>query len=284
MTQISFPRDAAGEAVADFVDGDRASDGRRITRNLLGDNDECVAVILDPARHRELLDAEEAWEDSQEPKDSPDLPPGYRPYIHSPKATTDRLLPTEPLYAPLAHAIFGKAYDELDDKQQTKVFGVAISCLLRTTLDPDTQGAVPVLAWSHSPDNPQTRQFWQLAYKTDVDGLFLRVTANGFIGEEWAIVTGSGFKLSSGWWSREDAAMAVAAIGRVLPFIDWMSADASTLTDRSKKALAAVIRRYSSYGVREDQPEPEPLTAEQAEQPLEEPTPAPAEATGSTHA
>jgi hypothetical protein len=270
MTQISFPRANATEAVTDFLDGDRANDGRRITRNLLDDNQDCVAVILDPARHRELLDAEESWENSQEPQDYADLPAGYRPYIHSPNATTDRLLPTEPLNTPLAHAIFGKPYDELDDKQQTKILGTAISCLLRTTLDPDTQGAVPILMWSHSVDDPEPRQFWQLAYKTDVNGLFLRAEANGFFGEQWQIVTGSGWKLFSGWWSREDAARAAAAIARVLPYIDWMSADSDALTPRSKKALAAVLRRYSHVGVREDQPEPEPLTAEQAAEPLKE--------------
>lgn len=271
MTQISFPRANAEQAVADFLDGDRANDGRRITRNLLDDNDKCVAVILDPARHRELLDAETAWEDSQEPRDYADLPTGYRPYIHSPNARTDRLLPTEPLNTPLAHAIFGKPYDELDDGQQTKILGTAISCLLRTTFDPDTQGAVPILMWSHSVDDPEPRKFWQLAYKTDVNGLFLRAEANGFFGEQWQIVTGSGWKLFSGWWSRDDAARAAAAIARVLPYIDWMDASPDAFTPRSKKALAAVIRRYSQVGVREDQPEPEPLTAEQAAEPLEEP-------------
>lgn len=271
MTQISFPRSAAGEAITDFLDGDRGRNGQRITRNLLGEGDDCVAVILDPKRHRELLNAEQAWEDSQEPKDYPDLPPGYRPYIHSPNAQSDRLLPTEPLNAPLAHGMFGKPYEELDSDQQMKILGVAISCLLRTTLDPDTQGAVPILAHSHAEDDPQPRMFWQLAYKTDVDGLFLRATANGFFGEQWAIVTGSGYMLFSGWWSRDDAALAAAAIGRVLPFIDWMSAGMDTLTPRSRKALAATIRRHHSSGVREDHPEPEPLTAEQAEQPLEKP-------------
>lgn len=274
MTQISYGREEAAGAVTDFLDGDRERNGRRITRNLLDDNDQCVAVILDPARHRELLDAEEAWENSQEPKDCPDLPAGYRPYLHSPKATTERLLPTEPLHGPLAHAIFGKLYEDLDDKQQTKVSAHAISCLLRTTLDPDTQGVVPILAWSHAPDDPQDRLFWQLAHKTDVDGLFLRVTANGFFGEEWGILAGSGYRLFSGWWTREDAALAAAAIARTLPFIDWMSATPSMFTPRSKKALAEVIRRYSRQGLREDQPEPEPLTAEQAQEPLDQPAPA----------
>ena len=35
------------------------------------------------------------------------------------------------------------------------VTGVAISCLLSTTLDTDSQGAVPILMLSHHPDDPE---------------------------------------------------------------------------------------------------------------------------------
>ena len=91
---------------------------------------------------------------------------------------------------------------------------------------------------SHTADDPEPRKFWQLAYKTGVDGLFLRAEENGFFGPEWAIVTGSGWRLASGWWSREDADRAAAAVARVLPFIDWMSATADAFTAQSKKALS----------------------------------------------
>lgn len=276
MTQISFSLDKASEALDQFLnDGDREHNGRRMSRNVLdAKGKKCLAVILDPAEHRELVDAYHAFNNSQEPEEDPDLPPGYRPYVHSPQAAVDRLLPHEPLHKPLAHAMFRKPYEDLDDTQQTQVMYVGIACLLRTTLDTDSQGAVPILAWSHAEDDPQPRQFWQLAYKTDVDGLFLRAEANGFFGEAWAIVTGSGWKLFAGWFAREDAALAVAAIGRVLPYVDWMSVTGDDLTDRSKKALGQVIRRYHYFGVREERPEPEPLTEDTA---ADDQTPAPSE-------
>lgn len=263
MTQISFPLDKGNEALDQFLnDGDREHNGRRIARNVLdAKGNECLAVIIDPAEHRELLDAEAAFERSQEPQDIPDLPTGYRPYVHSPNATTDRLLPTEPLREPLAHAMYGKAHDELDQDQKATIIGVAINVLLHVTLDEDSQGAVPILMLSHSGDDPEPRQFWQLAYKTDTDGLFLRAEDNGFFGPEWKIVTGSGLKLVSGWFSREDAGRAAAAIGRVLPYIDWMSATAEDFTDVSKTALAATVRRYHFTGLRENQPEPQPIAA-----------------------
>ena len=264
MTQISFPLDQANEALDQFLnDGDRERNGRRMSRSVLdAKGKECLAVILDPAEHRELLDAWHAFNESQEPNEDSDLPPGYRPYVHSPNATTDRLLPHEPLHTPLAHAMFRKPFEELDNIEQTNVIYVAISCLLRATFDPDSQGAVPILMFSHDPDDPQPRQYWQLGYVTDVPGLYLRATENGFFGEEWAIVTGSGWRLFSGWWSRDDAARAAAAIARVLPYIDWMTATVDAFTDKSKQALKAVVRRYHFAGVREDAPEPEPLTAD----------------------
>jgi hypothetical protein len=262
MAQISFTLDQANDAVDQFLnDGARERNGQRMARNVYdADGKECLAVILDPASHRELLDAWHAFNDSQQPNDDADLPAGYRPYLHSPNATADRLLPHAPLHTPLAHALHGKPFDELEQHDQDRIIGVAIACLLRTTLDADTQGAVPILMFSHDGDDPEPRQHWQLAYKTDVDGLFLRATANGFFGEEWGIVTGSGWRLVSGWWSREDAARAAAAVARVLPYIDWMSAGPDDFTDKSKKALAATIRRFHFLGVREDQPEPEPVT------------------------
>lgn len=262
MTQISFPLDQAHEALDQFLnDGARERNGQRMSRNILDANgNACVAVILDPASHRELVDVYHAFQASQEPKDDADLPAGYRPYLHSPNATTDRLLPTEPLRTPLAHAMFRKSFDELTQREQDQVTFAAIGCLLRTTLDADSQGAVPVLMMSHAEDDPQPRQYWQLAYKTDVDGLFLRATSNGFFGEEWAIVTGGGWKLFSGWWTREDAARAVAGIARVLPYIDWMTATPDAFNEKSREALVKTLRRYHVTGLREDQPEPEPIT------------------------
>ncbi|MFJ6729450.1 hypothetical protein ACIQPQ_31560 [Streptomyces sp. NPDC091281] len=266
MPQISFSLDKAHQALDEFLTGKDAVDsrGNRYSRSVYDENDNRIAVILSGDEYRTLADGYDAWQTSQEPKDAADLPPGYRPYVHSPNASTDRLLPHQPLHAPLAHAIYGKKADELTENEEVRVMGVAIACLLRTTFDADTQGAVPILMFGHDGDDPEPRQFWQLAYKTDVDGLFLRASNNGFFGEEWAIVTGSGWRLVSGWWARDDAARAAAAIARVLPYIDWMDADADQFTDRSKAALKAVVRRYHFTGVREDQPEPEPISADTA--------------------
>ena len=129
MTQISFPLNKADEALDQFLNGgDRERNGRRVTRIVLdGDDQDCLAVILDPAEHQELVEAHAAFQRSQEPQDTADLPPGFRPYIHSPNATENRLLPTEPLRMPLAHAMYAKPHEELTQAEH---------CLLYTSPSP----------------------------------------------------------------------------------------------------------------------------------------------------
>ncbi|GGK61857.1 hypothetical protein Sme01_03710 [Sphaerisporangium melleum] len=274
MTQITFPYDRAQQALAEFLSGDEDGQDRltggRWTRNIsTPDGNGLAAVIMDPAKHAQLRDEAAAWREHMEPKGDTDIPPGYRPYQHSPTAREDRLLPTEPLEKTLAQVFYGKNLDELDRDDRSKILSAAIICLLRTTLDPDDSGVVPIMMRCHSAEDrndPEPRQLWQLAYKTGVHGLYLRTTANGFFGELWGIVTGTGFKLTEGWWDRESAEQAVAAVGRVLPQVDWMEVrDADAFTPAAVAALRQVFKRYRDFGVDENQPEPEPVTTQAAD-------------------
>ncbi len=120
----------------------------------------------------------------------------------------------------------------------------AIMCLLEVQLDTDGQGAVPILMLGHDTDEPGPPLRWRIAYKTDVRGLYLHSSGNGFFGEEWGILTGSGYCLARGWYERDEAAAAVAALGRVLPNADWMRLGPDGFTDRAKAAIGAVITRY----------------------------------------
>jgi hypothetical protein len=260
MTQIGFSRADAHKALDEFLDGEQYN-GHRIGRWIAeGEQLESgtIAHIVSDAEYEKMSSGYASWTRSQEvADDSPDLPPGYRPWEHSPQATTDRLLPTKPLQGPLAHAMFRKAWDELEQAEQDQVTYTAICCLLRTTLDPDGQGAVPILSLGHNPDEPGNSLRWHIAYVTDVPGLFLRVTGNGFLGEEWAIVTGSGYILRTGYLGRDLAAAAAAALGRTLPNTDWMRLTPDDYTPKAKAAILTVLRRYNQWGEDDKQPEPE---------------------------
>lgn len=271
MTYITFAHDKAREALDQFLSGDedgRARDGRRIARNIAkADDSGLAAVIVDPDEYEDLQVAKAALEGWLKPREDDD-PDGYRPFRHSPTAGHDRLLPIEPLQDPLARLLLGKPYEELEQSEQDRVRAAAIVCLLDLRLGPDDSGAVPVLMHAHSAEPRDTAQplmLWRLAYQSDVHGLYLRVSASGFFGEEWEIVTGSGFRVASGYFGRDAAAAALSAMGRVLPQVNWMTIrDASVFTPAALAALKQVFARYREHGVNETAPEPQPIVEELA--------------------
>ena len=194
MPQIGFPLSEAHQALDAFL-AELATPGETIYERWFSKGDEKAEVgayIVPAAAYDAMSSGYSSWLESQEVHDSDDdLPPGYRPWQHSPLATTERLLPTEPFQEPLAQIIHRKPYAELTKKEQDGITYDAIALLLRVTLDPDGQGAVPVLSVCHSGDEPGHGLRWQIAFITPVPGLFTRINGNGFLGEEWAIVTGS---------------------------------------------------------------------------------------------
>lgn len=282
MTQIGFTLSEAHQALEEFLNGDRNHDGSPMERWIASGDDlrsPALAYIV-PADHYDMISSGYAsWTDAQEVREEDaDLPPGYRPWRHSPLATVDRLLPVEPLLDPLARIFYGNPFDELpprltlDDYESGRAEGMAdergkveyaaIACLLRVTLDPDGQGAVPVLSVGHSADEPGRGLRWQVAFVTPVPGLYVRVGGNGFFGEEWSVVTGSGWAVRSGYLTREAATTAVEALGRVLPNTDWMRLSPDDFTPDAQKAVRDTLRKYSQWGTAEDQPEPEVMADE----------------------
>jgi hypothetical protein len=265
MTQIMFPLDKAHEALDAFLDreGGGIDATRYVERWIADEKGEPLAYIVPAGVYHETSNGHAHWLESQEVRDEDAAPEhGYKPWRHSPLATQDRLLPIEPLHDPLAHGMFRKPYDELDEQQKNAIMGTAIFCLLRVTLDPDGQGAVPLLMVCHDGDEPGEGLRWQIAFVTKVPGLYVRVTGNGFIGEEWGIVTGSGWRVAGGWYSRDDAAACCEALGRTLPNTDWMRLTPDAFTPRAQAAIKAVIRRYHQWGVNDKEPEPEVMADE----------------------
>jgi hypothetical protein len=265
MTQIMFPLDKAHEALDQFLnrEGNDSDATRYVERWIADEKGEPLAYITPADLHHKTADGYRQWINSQEVRgEEDDLPPGYRPFLHSPlNMGGERLLPTEPFHEPIARYAFGKPYAELDESEQLKVHGAAIMCVLRVTLDKDGNGAVPILMVGHEPDEPGPALRWQVAYVTKVPGLYLRTTPAMFRGE-WAIVTGSGYRLASGWYDREDADATVEALGRTLPGMDWMRISPEGFTPKAQKAIKAVLKRYGYYGLNEKAPEPEVMAEE----------------------
>lgn len=258
MTQIMFPLDKAHEALDEFLNDSTGSGRPGLTERWLADeNGEPVAYLVPAGLRREMVNGYHQWLDSQEIREEAAAPEhGYKPWRHSPLAVEDRLLPIEPLHDPLARGMFRKSYDELDEQQKNAIMGTAIWCLLRVTLDQDGQGAVPILMAGHDGEEPGHPLRWQIAFATSVPGLYLRSTPAMFA-DEWAILTGSGYRLAAGWTDRDDAEAAVEALGRTLPRMDWMRVTRKSFTPKAKQAITAVLTRYAYFGLNEKAPEPE---------------------------
>jgi hypothetical protein len=261
MTQIGFKRSEAHKALDDFLAGDRMerwiADGED-----LGTGSQTLAYIVPGDAMEEIRKGYHAWHDIQEVREeAADEPDGYQPFRHSPLAMGgERLLPTEPAEEHLSRIFFGKAFSDLNREEEGKVQAASIMCVLDTRLDPDGQGAVPILALGTDHDEPGRSLRWQMAFVTGVHGLYVRVTGANFFGEEFGIVTGSGYRLTSGWYDREVAERACEALGRVLPDTDWMRMTPGQFTPAAVKAVRQVIKRYHYIGLQEDEPEtvPEP--------------------------
>ena len=264
MTQIAFGLKDAHEALDDFLNGDRME--RWIAAGDDYEKSDAIAYIVPAEAMHEYRTAYDARNEVQRIReDAAAEPEGYLPFRHSPLADPDgRLLPIEPLQEHLARVFYRKDVADLDDKEAAHVSGAAIMCVLDTRLDPDGQGAVPILSLGHNHDEPGKALRWQLAFVTGVRGLYLRVTANGFLGEEWGIVTGSGYRLASGWYDRDVAQRAVDALGRVLPDTDWMQMTPDSFSPDAIKAVAVTVKRYHYFGEDEKAPQPEEALTEAA--------------------
>jgi hypothetical protein len=260
MTQIGFRRSEAHEALDDFLAGDRME--RWIADGEDLDGSQTLAYIVPGEGWEKIKDGYHAWHEIQEVRDDAvHEPEGYHPFRYSPlNMGGDRLLPVEPAQEHLSRIFFGKAFSELDRDDESKVRAAAVMCVLDTRLDPDGQGAVPILALGTDHDEPGPSLRWQMAFVTGVHGLYVRVTSAGIFGEEFGIVTGSGYRLASGWYDREVAERACEALGRVLPDTDWMRMTPGQFTPAAVKAVRQVIKRYHYIGLQEDEPEtvPEP--------------------------
>lgn len=278
MTQIGFSRSEAHEALDQFLnDTDLEHDGTGMSRWIAeGDMPrdqrtpvKAIAHIVSDKTYRQLQEGYQNWMESEEWKrETNDLPPGYRPWIYSPLANTDRMLPIEPLLETLSRIVHRKPLADLTADERTLLRGHAILLVLKVQLDPDGQGAVPILRLGHDDDEPGNGMRWQMAFVTEVPGLYVRVTSNGFFGEEWGIVTGSGYQMASGWHSREGAATCVYALGRVLPNAEWMQLTPRSFTKDAVAAITAAIKRYGPYS-RTDSAEPDPDPVTSAQPPVE---------------
>lgn len=218
-----------------------------------------AAHIVSEETLRGLQERAYAYDDLIKKKDDAHLPAGYRPFLHSPNASTDRLIPWEPYTDAIAHVFYDKDYAELDkdSAEHHRVRAAAITCTFAATLDPDTDGAVPILSWATSAGQPESRKLWQMAYTTPVAGLYVRASGNNPFFDEFAVVVACGYRMVGGFFSREAATEFAVEVAKAVPAVDWLTLGPDGFT----KEVAAKVREvWSAHGPTAGSKKAEPAT------------------------
>lgn len=144
--------------------------------------------------------------------------------------------------------------DEIE--REDSLLGLAVNLAYCLAPQPDQRGVVPVRAWHSAPQEASAEQeaHWVLAYTTPARGLFVRSGQPNLWGEDFAVVTGSGWQLRGGFLSREIASEYATAIAAAVPGIDWRtwSMPVKDAPDGLLEALMTVNKAWTNYGPREE--------------------------------
>jgi hypothetical protein len=120
----------------------------------------------------------------------------------------------------------------------------------------DTQGVVPIRAWHTvaQEGGPQQEQRWSLAYETPARGLYVKAGAPNFWGEDWVVVSGSGYVVRGGFFSREVACAYAVAIATAVPGIDFRcwSMELPDTPPGISDVVRAVNLQWDPYGPRQE--------------------------------
>ena len=235
---------------------------------VVDDQGDEVAVVVSSARLEKL---EEAARQLERAKDQPDTD-NTHPALHGPHTGGDNLLlDTEDIRKTLAWAIAcvtlrafdGDAKDRgvvradilaeserIEREQSTALIGASVQIATKVQLWPDTRGAVPVRAWSAGNDSPEQEEHWSLAYTTPARGLYVKAGKPNLWGEDFNVVTGSGYSLRNGFMDRPTAEAFAVAVAEAVPGIDWRVWDAplSAMPPEIAEALMAVFKAWGAFG------------------------------------
>jgi hypothetical protein len=221
-----------------------------------------VAVVVDPDRYRKLVDA--AGELTAKKETPPDAE--YHPAVHGPGSGGDgMLIDTDPIRVQLAwllakielgddanrEAVQVRAA-EIETKRSSWLVATAVLIALQIKLLAGHDGVVPIRCWSSPTQGAETEARWHLAYQTPARGLYVRGGDPNLFGEEYDVVSGSGYRLRSGFVSREVATDYAVAIAAAAPDVDWRVWD-TPLAEAPPAILdpvAAENKRWWPYGPR----------------------------------
>lgn len=266
--------------LVDTISAEHAESGHVRTKRIEDGNGKLVAVVVSADTYNDGVTAEDTLRKLAERGSLP----GLRPFLDGPYGQ-ERLLPVEDLEPRLAWWMYGKRLnkgDVLTEEESTRVHMAAIDTVFHVEFDADSTGYVPVMSTYGSRDRG-TEYRWRLAKRTGNPGLFL-VQDYGVMGWDTAVITGSGYVLSS-FGGDDRAELFVRNLSTVLPGVDWRVVG---IGDTTTAMLASVRAAYAAANRLEESPPPpeetEPEQPAAAAPPADQVDGAPVATTGAAEA
>lgn len=253
LIRTEYSPEQWAEAITDFATppalptGHPALDAAKRSRTILDASGAPVGHLVSHEEYKEMRDAEHALADLAERARGDGQPyTRYQPFVHAPDNTPDRLLPTDHLESLFAAAI---ALSPVDDEARAQALATmyAIDACLRTALDADDRGIVPIRVANGPMDAEITEYFWAFAFVTPVAGLYVRAS-EAIFGPQYSVVCAAGYFLRNGFATRELADAFAVDIATSLPGVDWFLARPDQFTAESKSIVRDVIQRHPLWG------------------------------------
>lgn len=170
----------------------------------------------------------------------------YRPFVHSPTSSADRLIGTETLERAITNLLHGKDA-EIDADEERRIHYAALVAAIEFTFDADSRGLIPVMTPGRATDGTFQEWYWSFLYPTKVAGLFLRPDDDFIAGTNYTLVAGSGYTLVGGFWHREHAEALAVKIAEALPGLNWFTVGNGDLTTELKATATGIIREHGRY-------------------------------------
>lgn len=209
-------------------------------RTIRGD-DGPIAHLVSHEEWCRLLEAEatltsDAYSDRFKSK-------AYKPFLH-PGRPMERFIGTDFLESWMEKRLAEAAEQGTFDVSQIHMDAFMASLLIE--LDEDSHGRVPMLVPDLRDDAAGTDYVWRFVERTPVLGLFLYEQV-GFFGSEWALRSGSGYKVVGGLSTSEHARELAVKLHEAVPGIDWMVLQGPELTAEVKATMWGVIKEHGKW-------------------------------------
>lgn len=214
----------------------------RVTRVIRDEHGNRIALLVDPEIFDEgekalsQINADAYGEQGQQ----------YRPFVHAPNATTDRLINTEVLERMIIRVLERHGVEITDEIRKQAGYDALVGAIT-FSFDPDSRGLMPVMTPGRPMDGEASEWYWSLLYPSPVAGIFIRARDDVLGSTAYSLTSGSGWTIMSGFYEREYAEELAVKLASAAPGLDWFQVSIHSLTAELKATFTAIAREHGTW-------------------------------------